>query len=101
MLCFGSGSYEPPQPDLVEGLMELVFNQKEQRTQNITPFEWEANDDNPVIRSVLLQLILMRELVISFCSVFCIINTVYDGMHVLVLPVAGMDLMLAHLLRNL
>ena len=79
VLCFGSGSYEPPQPDLVEGLMELIFNQKEQRTQNLTPFEWEANDDNPVIRSVLLQLILMRELVISYCSILYIIITFVMG----------------------
>ena len=65
VLCFGTGSYEPPQPDLVGGLMEIVFKQQEHRTQDLTPFEWEANDKDPVIRSVLLQLILMRELVVD------------------------------------
>jgi hypothetical protein len=61
VLCFGSGSYGPPKADLIEGLMGIVFNQQQHRTQDLTPFEWEASDENPVIRSVLLQLIIKRD----------------------------------------
>ena len=70
VLCFGSGSYGPPQADLIEDLMDIVFNQQKHRTQDLTPFEWEASDENPVIRSVLLQLIIKRELV--YLPVFCV-----------------------------
>ena len=57
VLCFGQGSYEPPTPELIEVLMKQVF--QNQTTQHLTPLEWEENDSSPVIRSVLLQLILM------------------------------------------
>ena len=58
VLCFGQGSYEPPTPELIEVLMNQIFK-KEQVTQDLSPLEWEENDSSPVIRSVLLQLILM------------------------------------------
>ena len=58
VLCFGQGSYEPPTPELIELLMNQIFK-KEQVTQDLSPLEWEENDSSPVIRSVLLQLILM------------------------------------------
>ena len=58
VLCFGQGSYEPPTPELIELLMKQIF--KEERvTQDLTPLAWEEADSNPVVRSVLLQLILM------------------------------------------
>lgn len=58
VLCFGQGSYEPPTPELIEVLMKQVF--QNQTTQDLSPLEWEENDSSPVIRSVLLQLILMQ-----------------------------------------
>ena len=58
ILCFGQGSYEPPTPELIEVLMGQVF-QSDQATQDLTPLEWEESDSSPIIRSVLLQLILM------------------------------------------
>ena len=57
VLCFGQGSYEPPTPELIEVLMKQVF--LSHTTQDLTPLEWEESDSSPVIRSVLLQLILM------------------------------------------
>ena len=58
VLCFGQGSYEPPTPELIELLMKQIFKE-EQVTQDLTPLAWEEADSNPVVRSVLLQLILM------------------------------------------
>ena len=58
VLCFGQGSYEPPTPELIEVLMKQIFKAK-QVTQDLTPLAWEEADSNPVVRSVLLQLILM------------------------------------------
>ena len=58
VLCFGQGSYEPPTPELIEVLMKRIF-QEQQVTQDLTPLAWEETDSNPVVRSVLLQLILM------------------------------------------
>ena len=57
VLCFGQGSYESPTPELIELLMKQVF--QNQATQDLTPLAWEESDSSPVIRSVLLQLILM------------------------------------------
>ena len=62
VLCFGQGSYEPPSPKLIEVLIQQVFQSDQvthRATQNLTPLKWEENDSSPVIRSVLLQLILM------------------------------------------
>ena len=61
ILCFGSGSYSPPESELIEFLLGIVFNVDEKRTQDLTPFTGEQKDENPVIRSVLLQLMLSRE----------------------------------------
>ena len=63
VLCFGQGSYESPTPELIEVLMKRIF-QAEQVTQDLTPLTWEETDSSPVVRSVLLQLILMGRLVI-------------------------------------
>ena len=57
-LCFGQGSYESPTPELIEVLMRKIF-QAEQVTRDLTPLAWEETDSSPVVRSVLLQLILM------------------------------------------
>ena len=57
VLCFGSGSYEPPGRDLIEALMKRVLG--ENRTRDLTPLDWEEEDTAPVIRSVLLQLLLL------------------------------------------
>ena len=83
VLCFGQGSYEPPTPQLIEVLMKQIFK-AEQVTQDLTPLAWEEADSNPVVRSVLLQLILMGRCVAlySYCnclntSCFCILATVY------------------------
>ena len=57
VLCFGQGSYEPPQPDLTVYLMERIF-QRDRRTQEMTALSWEQADDEPVIRSLLLQIML-------------------------------------------
>jgi len=38
--------------------MKQIFK-KEQVTQDLTPLPWEEPDSSPVVRSVLLQLILM------------------------------------------
>ena len=58
VLCFDQSSYEPPSPELIEVLMNQIFK-KEQITQDLTPLPWEEPDSSPVVRSVLLQLILM------------------------------------------
>ena len=58
VLCFDQSSYEPPTPELIEVLMNQIFK-KEQVTQDLTPLPWEEPDSSPVVRSVLLQLILM------------------------------------------
>ena len=56
VLCFGQGSYEPPQHDLTVYLMERIFHRD--RTQEMTALSWEQADDEPVVRSLLLQIIL-------------------------------------------
>ena len=52
VLCFGQGSYEPPQPDLTVYLMERIFH-RDRRTQEMTALSWEQADDEPVVRSLL------------------------------------------------
>ena len=82
VLCFGQGSYEPPTPELIEVLMNQIFK-KEQVTQDLTPLSWEEPDSSPVVRSVLLQLILMgrcvdfqvsihANILLSFLDVLCL-----------------------------
>ena len=63
VLCFGQGSYESPTPELIEVLMKQIFP-AEQVTQDLTPLAWEETDSSPVVRSVLLQLILMGRCVL-------------------------------------
>ena len=71
VLCFGQGSYESPTPELIEVLMKQIFK-ADQVTQDLTPLAWEEADSNPVVRSVLLQLILMGRCVAfySYCKCF-------------------------------
>ena len=46
----------PPEPDLIMMLMNIVFAEKS--TKMLTPFKNEKADSVPVIRSYLLQLLL-------------------------------------------
>ena len=69
VLCFGQGSYEPPTPELIELLIKQIF-QEQQVTRSLTPLAWEETDSNPVVRSVLLQLILMGRCVDYTVSLF-------------------------------
>jgi len=55
-LCFERNMLNPPEPDLIMMLMDIVFAEKS--TKILTPFKNEKADPVPVIRSHLLQLLL-------------------------------------------
>ena len=65
-LCFGRES--APEPELIEMLMKVVFTENQDNqlvTRQITHLGDQAmSDDEPVIRSSLLQLLLEHKLVI-------------------------------------
>jgi hypothetical protein len=64
VLCFGPGNYESPEPELIKFLMEKVcmISGDHKTTKDLTPFYWEQTDENPVIRTLLLQLILAKHI---------------------------------------
>ena len=74
-LCFGQLS--PPEDELVAMLLDIVFTEQGEKgegeaggegeevrrgTRDLTPYK-EKNDENPIIRSFLLQLLLEHEYV--------------------------------------
>ena len=56
-LCFESNMINPPEPDLIKMLMNIVFVEGN-TTRILSPFKNEKADPTPVIRSYLLQLLL-------------------------------------------
>ena len=67
-LCFGG--QKPPEPDLIKMLMDTVFTEKKQEletvsldTRDMTPYQDDPDDQVPVVRSFLLQLLLEHKLV--------------------------------------
>ena len=54
-LCFGQTT--PPEPQLIEELLKVVFTEKDE-TKELTYSDKEETDAVPVIRSFLLQLLL-------------------------------------------
>lgn len=61
-LCFGGTI--PPEPELIEMLINTVFNEKEgSSTQSLTPYDDTKVDKIPTIRSFLLQLLLEHKYV--------------------------------------
>ena len=55
-LCFGEQA--APEPDLVKLLLNTVFIEKTDSTQELTPYKDDRADKIPTIRSFLLQLLL-------------------------------------------
>ena len=55
-LCFGGRA--PPEPALIKMLLNTVFVEKTDSTQELTPYKDAKVDKIPVIRSFLLQLLL-------------------------------------------
>ena len=55
-LCFGGRA--APEPDLIKMLLNNVFIEKTDSTQELTPYEDDKADKIPTIRSFLLQLLL-------------------------------------------
>ena len=56
-LCFEHNMLNPPEPDLIKMLMNIVFAEGN-TTRILSPFNNEKADPAPVIRSNLLQLLL-------------------------------------------
>ena len=56
-LCFDHNMPNPPEPDLIMMLMDIVFAEGKS-TRLLSPFNNEKADPAPVIRSYLLQLLL-------------------------------------------
>ena len=54
-LCFGQTT--PPEPQLIEELLKVVFTEKDE-TKELSYSDKEKTDAVPVIRSFLLQLLL-------------------------------------------
>ena len=55
-LCFGGRA--APEPDVVKMLLNTVFVEKTDSTQELTPYKDDKADKIPTIRSFLLQLLL-------------------------------------------
>ena len=55
-LCFGGEA--SPEPALVKMLLDTVFVEKNDSTQELTPYRDDKADKVPTIRSFLLQLLL-------------------------------------------
>ena len=55
-LCFGGEA--APEPALVKMLLDTVFVEKNDSTQDLTPYKDDKADKVPTIRSFLLQLLL-------------------------------------------
>lgn len=55
-LCFGGDAV--PEADLVKMLLDTVFIEKNDSTQELTPYRDDRADKIPTIRSFLLQLLL-------------------------------------------
>ena len=65
-LCFGSQT--SPEPELINTLIGMVFTE-EAGTKELSPYKEVKNDDVPVVRSFLLQLLLEHELVLVLTRV--------------------------------
>ena len=80
-LCFGQSS--PPEDELVAMLLDIVFTEQGEKgegeaggegeevrrgTRDLTPYK-EKKDENPIIRSFLLQLLLEHEYVYVYACV--------------------------------
>ena len=70
-LCFGQTT--PPEPELIEKLLEIVFTEKDE-TKELSYSDKERTDKVPVIRSFLLQLLLEHKYtIILYLMIFCCI----------------------------
>ena len=63
-LCFGGRA--APEPDLVKMLLNNVFVEKNDSTQELTPYKDDKADKIPTIRSFLLQLLLEHRYVYAY-----------------------------------
>lgn len=57
-LCFGGQG--APEPNLIKMLLDTVFVEKNDSTQELTPYKDDKADKVPTIRSFLLQLLLQH-----------------------------------------
>lgn len=57
-LCFGQATV--PESDLIEMLLDLIFSDDSTTTRQLTLVK-QKNDETPVIRSFLLQLLLAQK----------------------------------------
>lgn len=55
-LCFGQSN--PPNSELIEQLLNIVFEENEEKTKEFSFSEKDDSDKVPVMRSFLLQLLL-------------------------------------------
>ena len=67
-LCFGGRA--APEPDLVKILLDTVFVEKSDSTQELTPYKDDKADKIPTIRSFLLQLLLEHRYVLVWHGCF-------------------------------
>ena len=76
-LCFGGQAV--PEPNLIKMLLDRVFIEKNDSTQELTPYKDDRADKIPTIRSFLLQLLLEHR-----CKSACYTSIILCHLNILV-----------------